>query len=146
MTSQHCRLNLTQGVTRLGAFDPSGVLSELLGCLSTFRMPVWKRELSWCRGEMGRDPKRPEEKPIPEGLCLIKPGLGWSEREGFTGLGPCSWALDLVAAWTQTSAASHCSDLEMVQGPWASSPPDPHRVRWQASTFESVHRNLDLFV
>ena len=47
MTSQHCGLNVTQGVTRLGAFDPSGVLSEL-GCLSTFRMPVWKRELSWC--------------------------------------------------------------------------------------------------
>ena len=47
MTSQHCGLNLTQGVTRLGAFDLSGVLSEL-GCLSTFRMPVWKRKLSWC--------------------------------------------------------------------------------------------------
>lgn len=42
MTSNYCGLNLTQGVTRLGALDPGGVLSELLGCLSTFLMPVWK--------------------------------------------------------------------------------------------------------
>lgn len=29
MASNHCGLNLTQGVTRFGALNPSGVLSEL---------------------------------------------------------------------------------------------------------------------
>lgn len=73
----------------------------------------------------GERSEKPEEKTIPEGLCLISPGLDWSWREGFTGLGPCSWDLDPVAAWTRTSATSHPSDLEMVHGHGAGAWPQP---------------------
>lgn len=78
MTSNHCGLNLTQGVTRLGALDPSGVLSELLGRLSTFHMPFWKQEPRLCLGQTGKGSKSPGEKVIPEGLFLIKPSHVWS--------------------------------------------------------------------
>lgn len=78
MTSNHCGLNLTQGVTCLGALNPSGVLSEFLGCLSTFHLPVWKQEPGLCLGQMGKESESPREKINPEGLCLIKPSLDCS--------------------------------------------------------------------
>lgn len=71
MTGPHHGLNLTQGVTRLGALDLSGVLSELLGCLTTFYMPAWKSEPGVCSGQTGRASKSPGEKIIPEGLRFV---------------------------------------------------------------------------
>ena len=78
MTSSRCGLNLTQDVTCLGALDPSGVLSELLGCLSTFHMPLWKQEPGLCLGQTGEESKSSGGKIISEALRLIKPSLDWS--------------------------------------------------------------------
>lgn len=104
MTSSRCGLNLTQDVTRLGALDLSGVLSERLGCLSTFHMPVWKQEPGLCLGQTGRESKSPGEKIIPEGSCLIKPNLDWSLQEVLTGV----WTLSLPGP--QAPAVAHRSD------------------------------------
>lgn len=158
MTSNHCGLNLTQGITRLGALDLSGVLSELLGCLSTFHMPVWKQEPGLCLGQTRKESESLEEKIIPEGLCLIKSSLDCCEQEVFIGLGPCSWGLGLVASWAQASAVSHCPDWEVLQehraGPRAW--PSPARPFLLSSfpavgvgqmadlTFGPVHINLDI--
>lgn len=70
MTSGRCGLNLTQDVTRLGALDPSGVSGELLGCLSTFHMPLWKQEPGLCLGQTGKASQSPGGKILPEALTF----------------------------------------------------------------------------